>query len=123
MAVVKGQLEKSPDHGILPGGKTQPFQAQHSLLVASGPRGQRILMPLVDPSELGGSGRSSSTPVNGQVRESFKHPRAASQCNQDRAHGSAAGVSEGPWDMVGTAPHVPHECAHCVPHLERKGRV
>lgn len=101
----------------------QTFQAQHSLLVASGPRGQRILMPLVYPSELGGSGRSSSTPVNGQVRESFKHARAASRCNQDRARGSVAGVSEGPWDMVGTGPHVPHECARCVPHLERKGRV
>ena len=94
--MVKGQLEKSPDHRVLPGAKTQPFQAQHSLLVASGPRGQRVLMPLVYPSKLEGSGRSSSTPVNGQVRESFEHPRAASRCNRDRAHGSAAGASEGP---------------------------
>ena len=58
--------------------------------------------------------------MDGQVRESFEHHRAASWCNQDHAHGPAAVVSAGLWDMVGTGPHCPHECTHGMPHPERK---
>ena len=82
--------------------------------------GTKRLVALGYPFKLEGSGRSSPTLVDGQVRESFEHPRTASWCNQDHAHGPAAGASEGLWDMVGTGPHCPHECACGMPHLERK---
>ena len=52
-------------------------------------------MALVNPSKLEGSGRSSPTLMDGQVRETFEHPRAASSCRLDHAHGPAAGASEG----------------------------
>ena len=82
--------------------------------------GTKRLVALGYPFKLEGSGRSSPTLVDGQVRESFEHPRAASWCNQDHAHGPAFGASEGLWDMVDTGPQCPHECACGMPHLERK---